>query len=223
MAEYYPPGFKKDSFNCPVCGVFSHQTWYYHISYGFINNGYSGGSGFFSTGILNELSVSICSHCKITALWYKEKILLPRIMTVPDPSSDIPEKIKNIYIEAGMVLMDSPRASGALMRLALEQLLQNINKNELGLNDNVKELIKAGISEQIIRALSILRVNGNDIMHTGEIKIFEKKENVLYLFELFNMIVEELITRPKKLNESYAKLPPTIRKQIEDQANKNNK
>ena len=178
---------------------------------------------FRSGGILGGLSLSICYHCKKKVLWYKENMILPRHMTVPEPSEDVPQKIKEIYIEAGKVLIDSPRASGALMRLALEQLLQEINKNDLKLNENVRKLIEFGVPHQLIKALTILRVNGNDIMHTGEIKILQKKEDVLYLFELFNMIVEELIIRPKRLNESYGKIPEIIRKQIEDDENKNKK
>lgn len=56
--------------------------------------------------------------------------------------------------------------------------------------------------EQLMKALTILRVNGNDIMHMGEINILETTEDVTYLFELFNMVVEELITRPKNLENS---------------------
>jgi hypothetical protein len=53
-------------------------------------------------------------------------------------------------------------------------------------------------------------------MHTGVINIFEKKEDITYLFDLFNMIVEELITRPKKLDESYSRIPESKRKQAEN-------
>ena len=109
------------------------------------------------------------------------------------------------------------------MRLALEQLLQNINNNKLKLYENVNNLIASNIPEPLIKALTILRVNGNDIMHTGEIKIFENNQDVLYLFHLFNMIVEELITRPKKVKELYDKIPESIRKQTEKDESKKQK
>ena len=48
-------------------------------------------------------------------------------------------------------------------------------------------------------------------------KIFETAEDVTYLFELFNMIVEELITRPKKLGELYTRIPESQRKRVEKQ------
>ena len=222
MADYFPPELNKDAFNCPICGVYSHQVWYSDFSYGEVISEYYSGQHFIPSGKLEGLTISLCSHCKEKILWYEGNIIFPRKMTAPVPSEDAPQKIKEIYIEAGEVFIDSPRASGALMRVALEQLLQEVLGNDSKLNENVNELKKAKIPEQLIKALSILRVNGNDIMHTGEIKIFEKKEDALYLFDLFNMIVEELITRPKKLNESYGKIPETIRKQIEDNANKSN-
>ena len=221
MADYFPPELYKDAFNCPLCGVYAHQTWHTDVAFGNFPTGIYGDKPFNYHGTFLELSVSICSHCSEKVLWYKEKMLFPREMTVPDPPKDIPPKIKEIYNEAGKVLIDSPRASGALMRLALEQLLQNINKNELKLYDNVKILITSNIPEPLIKALSILRVTGNNIMHTGEIETSENNMDVLYLFDLFNMIVEGLITNPKKLNDSYNKIPESIRKQIEKEASKN--
>ena len=223
MADYFPPELNKDAFNCPICRVYAHQTWKTNVAFGSIYIESYGSQQFNSHGIFLDLSVSICSHCSKKVLWYKDKMILPRNMTVPEPSEDLPQKIKEIYIEAGKVVVDSPRAAGALMRLALEKLLKEINKNELKLNENVNKLIGTGIPEQLAKALTILRVNGNDIMHTGEIKILEKKDDVLYLFDLFNMIVEELITRPKKINESYSKIPESIRKQIEKDTSKNMK
>lgn len=216
MVGYFPPEVDKDAFNCPYCGVYAHQEWYNDVAYGNSYVGMYGKLELGSTSYIGALRVSKCSHCKKIVLWDQGKMLIPRKMTVPDPSDDVPDNVKAIYIEAGKVLRDSPRASGALMRIALELLLQKINNNSLGLNDNVNKLIESKIPEELIKALTILRVNGNDIMHTGEIIIFEKREDVIYLFDLFNMIVDELITRPKKLNEAYNKIPESKRKQIEN-------
>ena len=209
MAKYIPPAPDTNAFNCPTSGVYAHQTFKY-VAYGISS----------STSLyqpLKGMKVSECFHCRNFIIWYEDKILYPRKMTVSPPSDDVPVDIKKIYNEAGLILNDSPRASGALMRLALELLLKDINKNNLGLNDNIGKLIESKVPEQLIKALTILRVNGNDIMHTGEIKIFETAEDVTYLFELFNMIVEELITRPKKLGELYTRIPESQRKRVEKQ------
>lgn len=37
-----------------------------------------------------------------------------------------------------------------------------------------------------------------------------------YLFDLYNMVFEEMITRPKKLEEYYKKIPESKRKEIEN-------
>lgn len=222
MVDYIPPKFNENAFNCPHCGVYAHQEWFSGVGYGNLARQYMGDI-VDVVGIKGELagmSVSVCSHCHKEVIWLNENILLPRNSPVPPPPEDTPLEVKNIYIEAGKVLNDSPRASGALMRLALELLLRNIKNNNLPLNDNIKKLVESGIPEQLTKALSILRVNGNDIMHTGEIKILENKDDVLYLFNIFNMIVEDLITWPKKLNEFYKKIPESKRKEIEKNPSK---
>ena len=218
MVDYIPPKFNEKAFNCPYCGVYAHQEWFSGVGYGNLARQYMGDivDVVGIKGKLDGMSVSVCSHCDNKVLWLNENILLPRNLPVPPPPEDTPLEVKRIYIEAGMVLNDSPRASGALIRLALELLLQNINKNKLSLNENINKLMESGITQQLIKAVSILRINGNDIMHTGVIKILENKDDVVYLFELFNMIVEELIEEPKKLNEIYNKIPESKRKQIEN-------
>ena len=217
MVDYIPPKFNEKAFNCPYCGVYAHQEWFSSVGYGNLARQYMGDIvDLVVKGKLAGMSVSVCSHCYKKVLWLNENILLPRNLSVPPPPEDTPLEVKRIYIEAGMVLNDSPRASGALIRLALELLLQNINKNKLSLNENINKLMESGITQQLIKAVSILRINGNDIMHSGVIKLLENKDDVVYLFELFNMIVEELIEEPKKLNEIYNKIPESKRKQIEN-------
>lgn len=214
MAKYYQPRVDTYAFNCPHCGVYAKQDWYSTVVYG---NAYKDNpNDIYNRTILEDMKVSKCAHCNNIVIWFRENMLIPRRTVVQEPPGDVPDNIKEIYIEAGNIFNDSPRASGALIRIALELLLQSINKNKLGLDKNINELIKSSIPGQLIKALSILRVNGNDIMHTGEIKIFEKKDDVAFLFDLFNMISEEMITRPKKLDEYYRKIPESKRKEIEN-------
>ena len=52
-----------------------------------------------------------------------------------------------------------------------------------------------------------MRVIGNNAVHPGEIDINEKKENVIALFSLINMIVENQITQPKHVEEIFGELP----------------
>ena len=216
MSDYFYPALNKQDFNCPYCGVYAHQTWYPVVEYGRMEGSPLSYNTFFkSYGGLVDLRISQCHHCKHLVIWQNEKMIIPRKNVVPPPDNSLPGNIKEIYIEAANVLNDSARASGALMRLALELLLQHINGNTLKLNDNINELIKKNVPGPIIKAASILRVNGNDILHTGEIKVFEKREEVVYLFELFNMIVEELILGPKKLNEFYERIPESVKEKIE--------
>lgn len=219
MPNFYPPTFNKKDFNCPHCGVYAHQDWFPAVKYGLMVKSslptYDDYEQLEMKGSLDELGISKCYHCKKLVIWYKESMLIPGKMIVPLPAEYLPENIREIYTEAGKVLDGSARASGALMRLALELLLQQINNNQLKLYQNIIELSKQKIPDKIIKAMSILRVNGNDIMHTGEIKLFENRDQVLYLFELFNMIVEEMIDRIKKVDQAYKRIPESVRKEIE--------
>lgn len=221
MVKYYPPELNKSEFNCPYCGVYSHQSWYPAIIYGersddiyyyladMVRTHYK------SAGTLSDFSVSECSHCHQLAIWLNDKMLVPRTISVPPPSELLPEKIKELYNEAGTILNDSPRAAGALIRLALELLLKQVNNNDQKLYDNIDVLIKKGVPEEIIKAMTLLRHSGNEMLHAGEISIIESRDQVLFLFELFNMIAEDLIERPKRLNEAYNRIPESIRKDVE--------
>ncbi len=93
MVDYIPPKFNENAFNCPNCGVYAYHEWYDGVGYG--------------------LSVSVCSYCHKEVIWLSENILFPRNLPVPPPPEDTPLEVKNIYIETGKVLNDSPRASGA--------------------------------------------------------------------------------------------------------------
>lgn len=221
MVKYYPPELNKPEFNCPYCGVYSHQSWYPTVIYGkrtddayyymadMVKTDYK------SAGILSDFSVSECSHCHNIAIWMKDKMLVPRTMAVPPPSELLPEKIKELYNEAGTILNDSPRAAGALIRLSLELLLKQVNNNDQKLYDNIDVLIKRGAPKEIIKATTLLRHSGNEMLHAGEVSIIESRDQVLFLFELFNMIAEDLIERPKRLNEAYNRMPESIRKDVE--------
>ncbi len=60
-----------------------------------------------------------------------------------------------------------------------------------------------------------MRVIGNNAVHPGELDLRDDKETALALFELLNMIVEVMITQPKKVDEIYEKLPEGAKEAIE--------
>ncbi|SRR6266487_255072 len=135
--------------------------------------------------------------------------------TTPDAALDIPPEILIDYNEARNVFKHSPRASAALLRLAIQKLCKHLGQPGKNINDDIAALVKAGLPVRIQQSLDIVRVIGNNAVHPGELDLRDDQGTVLSLFKLVNFIIEEMITRPKEIEEIYNKLPENARKGIE--------
>ena len=154
-------------------------------------------------------SVATCSSCDGFTLWVNKEIVYPKKTTLPLPNSDLNEDIKALYLEASSILIDSPKGSTALLRLALQKLLEQVGKSGKNINNDIKALVAEGMSPKIQQALDLLRVIGNNAVHPGQINLDDNAEVAQKLFSILNFIAEELITKPKELEELYADLIPS--------------
>jgi hypothetical protein len=68
--------------------------------------------------------------------------------------------------------------------------------------------------------MDTVRLIGNEAVHPGTIDVNDDPEMVRSLFELVNVVVESMITQPRKVSELYSRLPDTKLSAIErrDQA-----
>ena len=153
-------------------------------------------------------SITTCSSCANFTLWVHDKIVFPKKTTLPPPNDDLNEDIKALYLEASSILIDSPKGSTALLRLALQKLLKQVGKSGKNINDDIKALVADGMSPKIQQALDLLRVIGNNAVHPGQINLEDNAEIAQKLFGILNFIAEELITKPKELERLYADLIP---------------
>lgn len=158
----------------------------------------------------NRLVKGVCPACQKTVLWLvnskKELLLFPNVPTsAPNPNPDMPEDIKQIYLEACEVLNCSPRASAALSRLAIDKLTMSFSKKNT-LNDRIKDMASTDLPEKIIKSLNIVRVVGNNAVHPGKIDLTDDESLAPSLLELINIIVEKCISEPKKVNDIYNKI-----------------
>lgn len=71
----------------------------------------------------------------------------------------------------------------------------------------IGELVQKDIPEHIQQGLDAIRVYGNEGIHPGEIDLTDDESIVLFLFDLINIMVEELITKKKKIKSFYETLP----------------
>lgn len=135
---------------------------------------------------------------------------------VPVPNSDMPDDVKEIYQEAGEVLITSPRASAALSRLAIEKLVNHLGAEGKDLNKQIGNLVSKGMPIKIQQMLDSVRVIGNNAIHPGQIDLKDNKELALSLLHFVNLIVDSQISQPKKIDEIYDSLPESYKKAIKN-------
>lgn len=145
-----------------------------------------------------------------------EKILYPSTYNdAPEPDSDMPYDVLDIYKESCLVLQYSPRSSAALTRLAIEKLVNHLDAEGDNLNQKIGNLSKKGLGDDVIKMLDIVRIFGNNAVHPGIIEIEDDKSTALFLLEFTNLIVRDTISRKKRMEEFYSKIPEERRKAIE--------
>ena len=204
MTAYYPPTHDSESFNCPICGVFAHQIW----KYLFIHNDHS-------SRYHPDFKYNTCQRCNDSCYWYKKKMIVPSYASAPLPHIDLPQECVRDYNEARNVLNASPRASFALLRLCIQKLMPLLGQKGHNINEDIAALVKGGLSPKIQQGLDICRVVGNNAVHPGEINLEDDEDLALSLFEIINIIIEELISRPKKISNIYERIPERTKKAIQ--------
>ena len=143
------------------------------------------------------------------------KLIYPEICI--EPNSNMPKDVKTIFVEASSILNNSPRASAALLRLALEKLLTHLNKKSKG--NNLFNAINKYIDDENLeptlkKICHLLRINGNDNIHeSNEIEESVSLRLTRDSFDMFNFFVDEAITRKKRAEEFASKYKEEIPKQ----------
>lgn len=212
MDKFIVPQLNSSSFHCPWCKVLAHQLW---------TNLAPKDNGFYIKWISYPslrpatLSASYCNHCNRFALWADEKLIIPCSSNIPQPEPDTPENVALIYQEAMSVYPVSPRATAALLRLAVQMLIVHLGGKGNDLNSDIGALVKNGLPAQVQQALDIVRIIGNNAVHPGVIAFDDTPEISATLFNLINIIVREMITRPKEIDNFYQTLPPNALMQID--------
>jgi len=206
---YVEPQHRKASFTCPHCEAVTGQTWA-------PVNGAAGVTG-------SAYGICQSTDCGEATLWVgelteyggiKDAVMVwPSHTPGPRPNDDMPDNVAQAYQEARKVLPHSPRAAGALLRLALQLLMPHVGKAGKNLNDEIAELVREGLRPNVQKALDAVRIIGNDAVHPGAIDT-DDRETVLAMFALLNQIVYDLVTRPRELDEVWQKLPEGKRNSV---------
>ncbi len=193
------------AFQCPFCTGICAHNWNYALKSKLL-------LPIEEVDNLRWVIQATCQGCGESSYWtktyFEETLLFPKQATnVPSPNSDMPENIKQIYREAALIINDSPRASAALSRLAIDLLTKEIESVGKTLNDRIGNLVKSGLPTRIQMGLDAIRVIGNNAIHPGEIDMSDNKDMALSLLKFLNIIVENQISQPKEIEEIYESLP----------------
>ena len=127
----------------------------------------------------------------------------------------MPDRVKQLYNEAGLIYNKSPRAACALLRLAIDRLCNELGETDRDINKNIGALVKKGLPQSVQQALDVVRVIGNKAVHPGMISFdVDDKNTSTMLMRLINIITERMITEPKEIESLYEGLPESVKESI---------
>lgn len=204
---FIAPSLEVESFTCPHCAAYAHQLRFDKPS---MPNPITAASTKFVL-----FTITRCSHCKGDAYWHDGAMIWPRTRTAPIPNPDMPDPVLAVYEEAAAVSVLSPRSAAALLRLAIQMLCAELDTKSSTLDDAIGELVERGLRSDVIAALDVVRVVGNNAVHPGKISFDDETGLVRALFELVNVITEQVVSEPKRIADLYAFLPEGAREAIE--------
>lgn len=231
------PNYKSNKFMCPHCRVVSQQHWFdansasaaanstiEHLFYEsrhrmdsyaqtaiaqFIEALKAANDRHMTKFVPPTFSVATCTSCAEITLWIHREMVYPKTTPSAPPNEDMESAIKSLYNEAGSIVMDSPRGAAALLRLALQHLMVQLGEPGRNINDDIRSLVTKGLDPKIQKALDLLRVVGNNAVHPGRIDLDDGSSIALKLFDILNIIADDMITKPKNVATFYASVVPT--------------
>jgi len=201
VVGYVKPAFQQGSFTCPHCNCFSQHDWRW-IS---LANG--------TMQAMHRWTTSCCLHCDKYCFWQDQDLVWPIRSGVADTAEGCPKDIQTVYNEARQVFPYSPRASAALLRLAIQMVCKEKGLPGKDLNKDIGELVGKGMAQEIQQSLDLVRVVGNNAVHPGQIEIENNKDQIEKFFGLVNLIVDVLIVQPAKVSAMFQTLVPPAQKQ----------
>jgi hypothetical protein len=164
---------------------------------------------------VGNLNVSQCFACGELSIWVHNRLVFPPARIGPEPNSDLPVDILRDYEEAREIHSVSPRGAAALLRLAIQKLCAHLGERGKNIDDDIASLMRKGLSPLVQKSLDAVRVIGNEAVHPGTLDLRDDTSTANSLFKLVNLIVEQMITNPKHVEELYSSLPEGKRHAIE--------
>lgn len=198
MDEDRIPAYHRESFYCPHCGVYALQEW--SEMKRLTGSKWQSVEGF-------EVVQCTATECLKFSIWHDETMVFPLKRQGEKPHSDMPEDVLAIYNEAREVAPISRKSAAGLLRLALQMLVDELEPGRGKIDAKIGALVQKGLAPEVQQAMDVLRVVGNESVHPGEINLDADDDLLPGLFNLVNIIVEQVVARPKHIGGLFSKLP----------------
>jgi len=169
---------------------------------------------------LMNLNISECFNCHEISIWVHDQLVYPSSKVEILPNQDTPLHIKSLFEEAREIVGLSPKGSAAILRLSIQHLCKELGESGENIDKDIASLVAKGLNPLVQQALDVVRVIGNESVHPGEINLDDDRETALQLFNLFNLIVDQMISHPKQVSALYSRLPENKLKGIEQRNKK---
>ena len=169
----------------------------------------------YSRQLLYNLNISQCFNCNEMTIWVHDQLIWPNSKINIQPNQDLPQHIKSIFEEAREIVTSSPKGAAALLRLSIQYLCKELGESGKNIDEDIARLVAKGLNPLIQQALDVVRVVGNEAVHPGEIDLDDNRDTALQLFDLVNLIANQMISQPKQVKALYEKLPEGKLKGIE--------
>ncbi|KJC65195.1 DUF4145 domain-containing protein [Agreia bicolorata] len=173
-----------------------------------------------SMGFDGDWTMSRCESCNQMSVWRNDVLMYPSASLIPPPANDMPANAAVLYEEARQVLPHSRRAGAALGRATLERLLRTLDPEagKTQLDERIARM-ESRVSSSLWELLTVLRHVGNKAVHVddeadGLVAIYLDDggtELAEAMFEAINELVDELVTKPKRVRGFFEKLPDGVR------------
>ncbi|MCW3003375.1 MAG: uncharacterized protein JWQ20_2673 [Conexibacter sp.] len=221
--EQIPPAFEASHFHCPLCRVLAPMRWERLQEY-VSTGGYTDSDAAKVTcGVCHEEMFWVSfpryeSASKYVGGGWRNPnwtMVRPRQSPGPSPHPQMPDNVRADYEEARSIVAQSPRGASALLRFALQELLDHLGQKGKKPNDAIKALVANGLPVQTQQALDVLRVIGNNAVHPLELDLRDDVETATGLFGVINFIVQDRIAQPKEIAKMFDMLPEGARDAIE--------
>jgi Domain of unknown function (DUF4145) len=218
IEQQHAPQLNAQMFRCPHCAAVTQQEWSnVRLIVQDQGNNTALMSGFRPA---EQYRFSCCLVCRRIAIWYDKALKWPISIDVPPASPNMPNEVKTDYDEARAIYHLSPKAAAALLRLAIQRLCISLGGTGKDINADIGKLVEDGLPTKIQMALDVVRVIGNNAVHPGQIDIDDNPKVVIALFDLVNIVVEDMITQPTRIQNMFDELPQSSKDQIDKRDSK---